>query len=298
MIGLFLYDYRHDINKVPEVAGIDTSILIDSQPQGAALAAATEASHWIVHLNTKELDAIEDQSLDISIYPDAQIIFCVTTQRPGHPFHERSHTIVKQGMRSRYILYARYVEALNDRGTVGALYKAAAAEAEAVVKGEWKNVPADFRRLFYKGSNTYLSALAILFQGYLAVHAEYRGEKDWDDAHIQEALETMGWNRFRTQAGQSSVVEGLGSHKEVVRNREWFLSPFMTPHRSDQDARFDHAIFRNRVLEEWNDGDSNAPREFLEKLLLDLEKTEPELIKSPQFIATAYLEISARLTRK
>jgi hypothetical protein len=194
-------------------------------------------------------------------------------------------------------LYARYVDALNDRRTIDAFYKAGAAEAEAVVKGEWKNVPADFRRLFYKGSNTYLSALAILFQGYLAVHAEYSGEKDWDDAHIQEALETMGWNSFRTQAGQFSAVEGLGSQKEVVRNKEWFLSPFMAANRSEQGYIFNHASFRDRVLGEWNDGDGNASPEFLEKLLVDLEKIEPELINSPQFIATAYLAINARLRR-
>lgn len=297
MIGLFLYDYRHDIHKVPEVAGIDTSVLIDSQPQGAVLVAETEASHCIVHLDPKELDAIEDQSLDISMYPDGQIILCATTQRPGHPFHERSHKIVKQGLRSRYILYARYVDALNDRWTIDALYKAGAAEAEAVVKGDWKNVLADFRRLFYKGSNTYLSALAILFQGYLAVHAEYRGEKDWDDAHIQEALEQMGWRKFRTQVGQPSVVEGLGSQKEAVRNKEWFLTPFMVPKLSDQDPTFNHAAFRIRVLEEWDDGDGGAPPESLERLLADLEKTEPKLIRSPQFIATAYLEISAQLRR-
>src|SRR5215213_2526966 len=225
MIKVFLSDHRHDLSMHENVGEISVKILTDALPEGGSLGDEETSTHCIIHLRPDELANLNETAS--RRFRKSKMILCVTTRRPGYAAQLRQHQVLMDGEEARFILYARYVDALNDGRTIEAFYKTSVAEAEAIVKGEWKNVPADLRRLFYKAPSTCLSALAILFQGYLAAHAEYRGEKDWNDADLHEALEQMGWNRYRTQAGQSLVLESLGSQKERVRSKEWFLTPFM-----------------------------------------------------------------------
>jgi hypothetical protein len=71
----------------------------------------------------------------------------------------------------------------------------------------------------------YLAALAILCQGYLAVHAspDTNCSTDWGPQEISEALEKMGWTLMMESGDVARWRElNIGQHREVVTKPEWW----------------------------------------------------------------------------
>lgn len=299
MTTLFLFDHRHSLEVVPNVAEIDMDSLVESMPAGSALASEAEATHCIVHFKPEQLNKAEGRR-DLCAFPDLQIFLCLTTDgfpdRPGFNERQRQHKVCRDGGKCRYVLYARDVNALKSRETREAFYAMGEAEAEAVVKGDWRKVPPALRRLFHRTQIIYLSSLAILLQGYLAAHAEYKGLRDWNDADIRGALIEMGWDKFAGEAGHLPSREALGESKEAVRGKEWFLEPFMSRETGTAAGKpLAHLNLRSKVLEEWGGGDDCTLPEGIENLLQALEDENLKTVDSPEMVASAYLDISRRL---
>ncbi len=71
------------------------------------------------------------------------------------------------------------------------------------------------------GVMNYLPALAILCQGYLAVHASNGGD---ENNSLKPALEQMGW--FDLGDDREKIDESLSKNKEQVESANWWLAPF------------------------------------------------------------------------
>lgn len=299
MIALHLYDHRQSLEVDPNVAEISLSLLIDSLPPGSTLVSKAEATHCIVHLKTRQLGKLEGGE-DLHASPDLQFILCLTRdislEQRGFNELERSHKVCRDGGKRRYVLYARDVNALRSRETREAFYAMDEEVAEAVVKGEWGKVPLPLRRLFHRTQIVYLSALAILLQGYLAAHAEGEGGVDWGDADIREALVEMGWREPSGESAQIPNREVFGKSKETVCRKGWFLEPFAS-READAATGGLRALsdLRAKVIEEWGGGDDCTLPEGLEKLFEALEDESLETIDSSKIVASAYLGIGRRL---
>ena len=141
-----------------------------------------------------------------------------------------------------------------------------------------------------------LIALAVLCQGYLVVHAEYKGsEKDWSLEEIALALRQMGW----TDTTRSMVRPDLGDEFGNVREAKWWLNVFGlwdgTDKQIEQDTE-NWKKFENEIKEEWGEvKNEELPGEFGWLLQMMRKKAE---INSPNMVAKAYCEIAKKLCGK
>lgn len=127
----------------------------------------------------------------------------------------------------------------------------------------------------------FLTALAILCQGYLAVHAEYKEQdKDW----ISIALEQMGWN----SVDKSMIPASLGKKEstEKVRNPSWWWTVF------ERDFE-DRKTLLAAVKKEWDESsDKEISKELEDLVKLIAAKRE---VKPPKMVARAYLALVEKL---
>lgn len=299
MIKVYFFDHRHLLTADSNVAELSLEMLNEVLPVGATVVDETEADFFIAHFDTSELNDLEKVT-NLTFHPSVQIVLCLTrnpSDRPGYTEQERRHRICSSEGKTRYILYARNVNTLKLKGTLEAFYKMGAAEAEEIVIGNWKNVAPPLRRLFHQTQIIYLSALAILFQGYLAAHAEYKGDKDWNDADIREALVEMAWDEYTRAGVQNPIREKLAESKDIVRKKEWLLRPFISRTQGGLiDQTVDFVSLRNNIEAEWDISYNGILPEPLEEFLNAMENEELKTVDSPKLIASAYLEISKRLS--
>lgn len=89
-----------------------------------------------------------------------------------------------------------------------------------LVKGEDPN---GLRRFFVHEVQEQLSALVLLCEGYLAVHAT---DTDCHD-DVDKALQHMEWSAFRnSERGKALIRENLGDKKDEVQHPMWWLQVF------------------------------------------------------------------------
>ena len=134
----------------------------------------------------------------------------------------------------------------------------------------------------------HLSALSILCQGYLAVHAEAYDEKEgWEPEEISDALEQMKWTEELMSSGMTSRVE------EVTKPDWWRVF-------DDEDGILDEA------KQEW--GDEADGWSTVKDLLIRVmegrneeereDTDEPEPLKTEKdrgLVADAYCKLAERL---
>jgi len=102
-------------------------------------------------------------------------------------------------------------------------------DASSIVGLIVDNIPADYsgnavllvNMLSGRESLQILPALAILCQGYLAIHAA-NGEEEND--LLKPALNQMGW--FDLGDDREKIDESLSKNKEQVKSANWWLAPF------------------------------------------------------------------------
>jgi hypothetical protein len=74
-----------------------------------------------------------------------------------------------------------------------------------------------------------LSALAVLCQGYLSVNAECgAGLTDLERTAVESALERMGWNITSEDQSFKLMLKNLSIHKRRVNTASWWTRPFMS----------------------------------------------------------------------
>lgn len=131
----------------------------------------------------------------------------------------------------------------------------------------------------------FLTALAILCQGYLAVHAEYKEQdNDWKDQDISIALEQMGWN----SVDKSLIPRRLGKKEKIekVRNPGWWWTLF------DRDFEEKKGLLTT-VKKEWDESSDKEISKELENLVKLIVATRE--VKPPKMVARAYLALVEKL---
>lgn len=130
-----------------------------------------------------------------------------------------------------------------------------------------------------------LATFAILCQGYLAVHAEYKEQdKDWKNQDIAPALEQMGWNTV----DKSLIPSSLGEKEKVkkVRDPGWWWTVF------DIDIE-DRKSLLAAIQKEWGkSNDKEIPKDLEDLVKLIIAKRE---VKPPKMVAKAYLALVEKL---
>lgn len=147
---------------------------------------------------------------------------------------------------------------------------------KALVRGE---NPDGLRRFFVHEVIEHLSALTILCEGYLAVHAE-------DTDNISSALDLMGWTEFRkSERGQNLIQQGLRDKKSVVQCPQWWLDVF-------EQKSFDDAVKKEW---EYKTGTEDIPT-ALNGLLEAIR--EGDTVVPPKIVADAYCVLVKKLVKK
>jgi len=151
--------------------------------------------------------------------------------------------------------------------------------ADSLLELQWENVPPNFDgnasdlvRLLRPQSAEVLSALSILCQGYLAIHAEEHGE----GAEMTKALNQMGWSG-------DIVMDGANGHIDRVSNPGWWQKPFDGVENLAEEVKY-----------EWG-AKENLSR--VETLLDWITKGQESLEgkKARKNVATAYCALVQRL---
>ena len=138
---------------------------------------------------------------------------------------------------------------------------------KALVRGE---NPMRLKRFFVHEVQEQLSALTILCEGYLAVHAET------EDNDIHSALQLMKWTEFReSERGQKVIQSDLNQKMDAVQQPNWWSNVF------EQDS------FYEDVKKEWKDTTSE---EEIPPALNDLLEAihSGDAVIPPKIVSGAY----------
>jgi hypothetical protein len=128
---------------------------------------------------------------------------------------------------------------------------------------------------------SFLAALCILCQGYLAVHAT-RDEDGWGPAEIRSALHVMNWPSV-AEEGTRLFTANLENKQQLVESSDWWSGIF----------GMEKVELQKRVSEEFKARQGEAPTAV--SILLDsICATTPTQIQ-PQVVADAFCVISKRL---
>ena len=140
---------------------------------------------------------------------------------------------------------------------------------DALVRGENPN---GLKKYFDYISVDVLSALSILCQGYLAVHAEKHG----DDSQVSRALNQMGWsNNLMTNSSNAPA--------DKVSTSGWWMKAFDGTNNLNEKAK-----------DEW--GEQEGWSEVEDLLEWITEEQKPRKGPKPRrIVATAYSKLAKRL---
>ena len=132
------------------------------------------------------------------------------------------------------------------------------------------------RRFFVHEVQEYLSALDILCEGYLAVHAET------DHKDISPALELMNWTEFINSAkGRELIRRNLGDKMDAVRQPEWWLRVF------------ERESFYDNVKKEWEAAVGGEIPDALDHLLEVVR--DGKAVEPPTIVVDAYCVLAKRM---
>ena len=132
--------------------------------------------------------------------------------------------------------------------------------------------PNELKRFFVHEVQEYLSALTILCEGYLAVHAEDTNCSE----DISSALKLMRWSEFQKSDRYNALIrEDLSEQISIVRRPQWWSDVF------------EPESFDNDVKKEWEDttGTGEIPT-ALNDLLEAIHASDT--VVPPKIVADAY----------
>ena len=140
--------------------------------------------------------------------------------------------------------------------------------------------PAGLRH-FFIDEEPKLPALAILCQGYLAIHAEEIGtEQDGQDPIFEQALNKMGWINFReaNESISSSIRRDLESKRNKVRQPRWWLETFGLLNEKDQTVlQHEWTQFKEAIKQEL-EGKENQTIARLLAAMFNQEEITSEIV--------------------
>jgi hypothetical protein len=178
---------------------------------------------------------------------------------------------------------------------------------QSIINLGWSAVPVSFSgdaqeivALLKPRKVELLPALAILCQGYLAVHAAYVGPSaaDWSAEEISPALDQMGWSKLASGIadGQPLIRPDIGSEKDRVRERSWWLGIFDLLDDRKQLKPDLWLAFKDSLSQECAKGSKSGLPDGLSNLINTLEAGDGS-VAPPVIVARAYSAIGQQLSR-
>lgn len=136
-------------------------------------------------------------------------------------------------------------------------------------------------RYFRPETKEFLPTLAILCQGYLAVHAQ-QSEDGWQPRAIARALSQMGYTSEVHQRLQANVE----AKKSAVTDPEWWVLP-----------KTNSGDLMRRAQKEWDPSDDDRGWEKFRMLLnrIDENNSPLDTARDRKLVATAYCALADRL---
>ncbi len=165
---LYLYDYRPGNGTV---GGIPRDRFETGPGGDPIVSGSSAASHMVAHLDVDQLSKLLTPHENYLNPPPNQIVLCVSFGlRPGFP-RDGSYPdrVVSVGGKRRFVLFARFVEALNRPEVVAAFRSCTTEEAERIVAGEFHRLSPAIRALFDAPDRRHLKALGVLCRAYQLV---------------------------------------------------------------------------------------------------------------------------------
>jgi hypothetical protein len=125
-----------------------------------------------------------------------------------------------------------------------------------------------------------LNALAILCQGYLAVHAAAESSSD----SLKPALERMGWPLPEGDPAARLLRQDLAAQRPTVRSSAWWREPF---------AESSSPPLTEAVQGEWQESLHGPLPPPVEQLVACI--VEGREVATPQLVADCYVALASRL---
>jgi hypothetical protein len=297
-IQLYLVDYSTTWKTTGRVASLHVDKVRCNLPKDvdAELESVVRenATHIIGHFSDEKLAFFMRGEAD-QAEPTTQYILAVTTlsgrdaRAWPHKKTERAHRKVT------FVFFARVCSEVEKRSVMDAFLAIDRRVAEGIVTGRRLDVPRDLHALMFEeeGSDT-LSALTILCQGFLAVHA-VPGTKTPDGVPsgardvVGEALSQMRWGDIDATLLPVSFAsaEWREERRREVRSPQWW------------NPAFEGTDLRAIVEREWGDESLVKLTDVLKLVEAieakgDLDTRETHV--SPDIVAKAYHALCSRLS--
>lgn len=207
-----------------------------------------------------------------------------------------------------YVLNARNQQTLQEKGVLEAFYSMTHEDARSVYEGKLQYISVRLRPLFQRQKSPYtLSALSILCQGYLAVHANSAGQPegilDEEYETVKLALKRMKWPDFcLSRRKQDLLCKSLSNHepdgpgkreslrKETHESGYWIAIKEVLNGQSDESI---NAITSIRRLE-WDALTGEAEWTPVKTLLEAVFNNFPFSVDAT-VVANAFIQLANRL---
>jgi hypothetical protein len=219
-------------------------------------------------------------------------VITLTSQPPGFS-EDHKHRREEVGGRTRFVLYARVVDAVLEPDVFLSICALSPDELFAVASDPTKYGQVPAARLFFRPQFDGLAALAILCQGFLvAAPAKLPSLRSMQ--RVVEALERMGW------AEELSDQLGVEARADVWSASWWQGGLRVGVETAGADPRLEPAI----VAELGRAKSADRPERFVERLCALLDRggsigaDEASCTEFADLVAGAYLELAAVLVGK
>jgi hypothetical protein len=180
-------------------------------------------------------------------------------------------------------------------------------DRQSIINLAWAAVPSNFNgdaqellELLKPQKLELLPTLAILCQGYLAVHAASADSEvpDWKSEDISQALDQMGWSVLVSRMDSTGLLirPNLGTEKNNVRKQSWWLQTFGVLDECQKLIEDKWIGFKNDLMQECGKGaKAGIPAEL--NILLDALGKEESMVE-PKVVADAYSAIAIQLSKE
>ncbi|MBL7204165.1 MAG: hypothetical protein ISS63_07530 [Desulfobacteraceae bacterium] len=258
-----------------------------------------DADLWFVHLDVDDIRKIINREKGYEEFTGNQVIVFLTTQS-GYP-ERRPYLsdILDIKEKKRAVLFVRKMEILfNDTVILEKILRLSYEDAEKLIAEGSSSILGWHSDPFYIISHVLVPVLAILCQGYLAVHAEYAGSgKDWNEKDLRAALEKMGWYALKEGHSRFLVPNNLASKIDTVRKADWWLGAFdVFDEKAEQKKEIVEekwAAFENKLKREWEGLEEFKMPAEVEGFVHSLH--DQRSVDRPEWVAKVYCAVAERL---
>jgi hypothetical protein len=311
-VKLFLCDHEFGPygpeKKVGTIANVEvTPLLAETNACELIAASPADATHLLVHLRPLQRMQARSGQWPKSIHTN-QIVFCLSTL-DGLDDIEFPHRSDEIGGFRRITLFSRNGLPINDSQTFAEFCELDIERAAAIVDGDATALSPSLRQAFFRSPDRYLSALAILCQVYLILHASASLEFARASKDVHAALDDMGFWAALTEQ-EPLTLPADAKQKAETMTAQWWMDTLTNSESGSESA----VTILTRIQKEWeglthswtkDKQESEYGREGLQALLRAIGFSDNEgkgvtptvqAAPDPVIVARAYRAIKSALT--